>query len=157
MIQVTPQMRVVAAVEPVDFRRGIDGLARLCKDVGRLFEPDPDRASGRTVLAGRVRRNIGIFLPFSAAECVANILARPTAEPLPDARAGKKNGDQRQAKEEAVRNDVTHDPPSCGEENEKARQAHAKTQRRKGRGERRRGAAVRGSFALIFKDFFLGP
>jgi transposase len=33
MIQVTPQMRVVAAVEPVDFRRGIDGLARLCKDV----------------------------------------------------------------------------------------------------------------------------
>jgi transposase len=26
-------MRVVAAVEPVDFRRGIDGLARLCKDV----------------------------------------------------------------------------------------------------------------------------
>jgi transposase len=33
MIQVTPQMRVVAAVEPADFRRGIDGLARLCKDV----------------------------------------------------------------------------------------------------------------------------
>ena len=33
MIQITPQMRVVAAVEPVDFRCGIDGLARLCKDV----------------------------------------------------------------------------------------------------------------------------
>ena len=33
MIQVTPQMRIMAAVEPVDFRRGIDGLARLCKDV----------------------------------------------------------------------------------------------------------------------------
>jgi transposase len=33
MIQVTPQMRIVAAVEPADFRRGIDGLARLCKDV----------------------------------------------------------------------------------------------------------------------------
>jgi hypothetical protein len=33
MIQITPQMRVVAAVDPVDFRRGIDGLARLCKDV----------------------------------------------------------------------------------------------------------------------------
>ena len=29
MIQVTPQMRMVAAVEPVDFRRGIDGLARV--------------------------------------------------------------------------------------------------------------------------------
>jgi transposase len=33
MIQVAPQMRIVAAVEPADFRRGIDGLARLCKDV----------------------------------------------------------------------------------------------------------------------------
>lgn len=33
MIQITPQMHVVAAVEPADFRRGIDGLARLCKDV----------------------------------------------------------------------------------------------------------------------------
>ncbi len=33
MIQVTPQMHVVVAVEPADFRRGIDGLARLCKEV----------------------------------------------------------------------------------------------------------------------------
>lgn len=33
MIQVTPQMRIVAAIGPADFRRGIDGLARLCKDV----------------------------------------------------------------------------------------------------------------------------
>jgi len=28
MIQVTPQMRVLVAVEPADFRAGIDGLAR---------------------------------------------------------------------------------------------------------------------------------
>ena len=33
MIQLTPQMRIVAAIEPVDFRRGIDGLARFCKEV----------------------------------------------------------------------------------------------------------------------------
>ncbi|MFH1269418.1 MAG: IS66 family insertion sequence element accessory protein TnpB [Planctomycetota bacterium] len=33
MIQVTPQMRVVVAVEPADFRRGIDGLARQCQEV----------------------------------------------------------------------------------------------------------------------------
>lgn len=32
MIQVTPQMRVVVACEPADFRRGIDGLARLCRE-----------------------------------------------------------------------------------------------------------------------------
>jgi transposase len=33
MIQITPQMRIVVAVEPADFRKGIDGLARVCKDV----------------------------------------------------------------------------------------------------------------------------
>ena len=33
MIQITPQMRVLAAIEPADFRCGIDGLARLCKEV----------------------------------------------------------------------------------------------------------------------------
>jgi len=32
MIQLTPHMRILAAVEPVDFRRGIDGLARLCRE-----------------------------------------------------------------------------------------------------------------------------
>jgi transposase len=32
MIQITPQMRVLVAEEPVDFRKGIDGLARLAKE-----------------------------------------------------------------------------------------------------------------------------
>jgi hypothetical protein len=32
MIQVTPQMRILVAVEPADFRKGIDGLARLCTE-----------------------------------------------------------------------------------------------------------------------------
>lgn len=31
MIQVTQQMRVMVAVEPIDFRAGIDGIARICK------------------------------------------------------------------------------------------------------------------------------
>jgi transposase len=31
MLQITPQMRVLVAVEPADFRKGIDGLARLCR------------------------------------------------------------------------------------------------------------------------------
>jgi len=38
MIQITPQMRILVAVEPADFRRGIDGLARLCKDA---LQQDP--------------------------------------------------------------------------------------------------------------------
>lgn len=33
MIQITPQMRVLVAVEPADFRRGIDGIAQLCRAV----------------------------------------------------------------------------------------------------------------------------
>ncbi len=32
MIQITPQMRILVAVEPADFRKGIDGLARLCRE-----------------------------------------------------------------------------------------------------------------------------
>ena len=31
MIQITPHMRILVAVEPVDFRKGIDGLAALCR------------------------------------------------------------------------------------------------------------------------------
>ena len=31
MLQITPQMKVLVAVEPADFRCGIDGLAALCK------------------------------------------------------------------------------------------------------------------------------
>jgi transposase len=32
VIQVTPQMRILVAVEPVDLRKGIDGLAALCRE-----------------------------------------------------------------------------------------------------------------------------
>jgi transposase len=32
VIQITPQMRVRVAVEAVDFRKGIDALAQLCRD-----------------------------------------------------------------------------------------------------------------------------
>ena len=38
MIQITPQMRILVAVEPADFRKGIDGLARLCKET---LQQDP--------------------------------------------------------------------------------------------------------------------
>ena len=33
MIQITPHMRILVAVAPVDFRKGIDGLAALCRQV----------------------------------------------------------------------------------------------------------------------------
>ena len=31
MIQLTPHMRILVAVEPADFRRGIDGLCGVCR------------------------------------------------------------------------------------------------------------------------------
>lgn len=34
MIQVTAQTKILVAVEPADFRKGIDGLCRLCRDLG---------------------------------------------------------------------------------------------------------------------------
>ena len=38
MIQVAPQMRILVAIEPADFRKGIDGLARVARDE---LESDP--------------------------------------------------------------------------------------------------------------------
>jgi len=38
MIQVVPQHRILLATEPVDFRKGIDSLARVCQSV---LQKDP--------------------------------------------------------------------------------------------------------------------
>lgn len=54
MIQATPQMRILVAVEPVDFRRGIDGLARTCRTALRA-----DPFSG-AVFVFRSRRGTAI-------------------------------------------------------------------------------------------------
>ena len=32
MIQITPQIRILVAVEPIDARKGIDSLAQLCRE-----------------------------------------------------------------------------------------------------------------------------
>jgi transposase len=56
MIQLTPQMRLLVAVAPADFRRGIDGLARVCREA---LGADP--FSG-TVFVFRNRRGTAIKL-----------------------------------------------------------------------------------------------
>lgn len=56
MIQITPQMRVLVAIEPVDFRRGIDGLAQLCRTV---LNEDPMTG---TVIVFRSRQRRAIKL-----------------------------------------------------------------------------------------------
>lgn len=35
MLSIAPQMRILVAVEPADFRRGIDGLAGVCRQALR--------------------------------------------------------------------------------------------------------------------------
>jgi transposase len=54
MIQITPQMKVFVALEPVDFRCGIDGLARLCRS---QLGADP---FGGAVFVFRSKRGTGI-------------------------------------------------------------------------------------------------
>lgn len=56
MMQLTPQMRILVAVEPVDFRAGIDGLCRKCRQVLRS---DP---LGGAVFVFRNRRGTSIKL-----------------------------------------------------------------------------------------------
>lgn len=56
MIQLTPHMRILLAVAPADFRNGIDGLARLCRDVLRS---DP---LGGAVFCFRNRRGTALRL-----------------------------------------------------------------------------------------------
>jgi len=56
MIQITAQMRVLVAIEPVDGRKGIDSLARLCQE--KLAE---DPFSG-CVFVFRSRRGTAIRL-----------------------------------------------------------------------------------------------
>jgi len=50
MLQITPHMKILVAVAPADFRCGIDGLARLCRE---LLQQDP---FGGTVFVFRNRR-----------------------------------------------------------------------------------------------------
>ena len=58
MIQLTAQMRILVAVEPQDFRKGIDGLSRICREV---LGSDP--LSGK-VFVFRSRRGTAMLLSY---------------------------------------------------------------------------------------------
>jgi hypothetical protein len=58
VIQITPQMRILVSVESVDFRKGIDGLCRVCREKMRS-----DPFSGYVfVFRNRSRRAIKILV-----------------------------------------------------------------------------------------------
>jgi transposase len=54
MLQITPQMKILVAIEPADFRCGIDGLARLCR---QRLQHDPFAG---TVFVFRNRRGTAL-------------------------------------------------------------------------------------------------
>jgi transposase len=57
MLAIVPQMRLLVAVEPVDFRRGIDGLVAVCR---QRLQADP--MSGALFIFGsRNRKSIKIL------------------------------------------------------------------------------------------------
>jgi transposase len=57
MIQLTPQSRVFIAIEPIDFRKGIDGIAQSCRQI-----LDADPFSGAIfVFRNRARTSIKIL------------------------------------------------------------------------------------------------
>lgn len=58
MIAVMPQMRLLVAVEPVDFRRGIDGLAAVCR---QKLQADP-MSGALFVFGSRNRKSIKILV-----------------------------------------------------------------------------------------------
>jgi len=66
MIQVTPHMKVLVAQEPLDFRKGIDGTAAVCRNA---LDRDPNcghifvfRNRSRTMIRLLVHDGHGIWL-----------------------------------------------------------------------------------------------
>jgi transposase len=58
MIQITPQMRILLAVEPADFRKGLDGLAQLCR---QRLQADP-LSGAMFVFSNRRRKALKILV-----------------------------------------------------------------------------------------------
>lgn len=53
MLQLTPQSRIFLATQPVDFRKGIDGLGAVCRQVLRDNPLEGASMSSATALARR--------------------------------------------------------------------------------------------------------
>jgi len=58
MIQLTAHMRILVAIEPADFRKGIDGLARICREA---LSSDPF-SGGVFVFGNKSRKAVKILV-----------------------------------------------------------------------------------------------
>jgi transposase len=73
MIQITPHMRILVAVEPIDFRAGIDGLAAACR---KRLQADP--FSGCLfVFSNRTRKQTTFSIPIAV--CRDRVSVAPAA------------------------------------------------------------------------------
>lgn len=96
MLQITPQMKILVAVVPVDFRKGIDGLAAVCKETlkhdpfaGTVFVFRNRRATAIKVLVydgqgfwlcqKRMSENRFRWWPSSTNTATAAVAAHPLA------------------------------------------------------------------------------
>ncbi len=91
MIQLTPQMRILVGVEAVDFRKGIDGLARACREVlaadpfsGGLFVFRNRRQTA--LLPGRSMSRSSTACAPTPSPTAANIGSAPRARDRPSCR-----------------------------------------------------------------------
>ena len=87
MIQLTPHMRILVAVEPIDFRAGIDGLAGACR---RRLDADPFSGAlfvfgnrARTAIKILVYDGQGFWLCLPSACPAANSLSGRTLSNRP--------------------------------------------------------------------------
>ena len=58
MLQITPHMRILVAVEPIDFRAGIDGLVAACR---KRLQADPF-SGALFVFSNRTRTAIKVLV-----------------------------------------------------------------------------------------------
>jgi transposase len=58
MLQITPHMRILVAVEPIDFRAGIDGLVAACR---KRLQADPF-SGALFVFSNRARTAIKVLV-----------------------------------------------------------------------------------------------
>ena len=79
MIQITPQMRVLVAIEAVDGRRGIDGLGQLCRSV---LLADPGDGTHFPHISGVISANFPLSI-----SCGKRVSELPTIQGLAAAAA----------------------------------------------------------------------
>ena len=91
MIQITPHMRILVAIEPIDFRAGIDGLVGACR---KRLQVDPF-SGALFVFRNRARTAVKVLVYDGQGFWMVRIHPRPgTASSGIDCRGSAEVGDE---------------------------------------------------------------